>query len=85
MNNKNDSSYWDDIIGCLLVIILMCIDYDILIEDGGGGTRGEWLVNIFIILNMYLGKVGVYLCLAGLFLFFLTNAIRNILKNNKNE
>ena len=42
MNNKNDSSYWDDIIGCLLVIILMCIDYDILIEDGGGGTRGEW-------------------------------------------
>lgn len=84
MNNKNDSSYWEDIIGCLLVIILMCINYNTLISEGGG-PRGELLVNIFILLNRYLGRIGVYIFLGVLFLWFLISAIRKIWKNSRND
>lgn len=79
MNKRNNLSYFEDIIGCLLVIILICINYSTLLSDGGG-PRGESLINIFIILNYYLGKIGVYALLVLLFLWFLISAIRKILK-----
>lgn len=81
MNSRNDFTYWEDIIGCILLIVLMCLNYSTLVAEGGG-PRGGFLVNVFIILNKYLGEVGVYLLLEILFLWFFVSVIRKIRKIN---
>lgn len=85
MKNKNEFPVWEDILCCFLIIILFCVKYSTLITDTGGDTRGQSLIQMFIILDKYLGEVGIYIFLGILFLWFLISAIRKILKRNSDD
>ncbi len=85
MRKKNNLSYWEDVLGCILVLILFCSNYSLLIKESGVRSRGQSLTYILILLNKYFEEIGVYVFLGILFLWFFIRAICKILKNNKNE
>ena len=85
MRKKNNLSYWEDVLGCILVLILFCSNYSLLIKESGVRSRGQSLTYILILLNKYFEEIGVYVFLGILFLWFFIRAICKLLKNNKNE
>lgn len=81
MGKKYDYSHWGfDLLGCICVIYLFICNYQILLKPSNINNKGDILTNIFIILNRYLGQIGVYVLLGGLLIWFLISAIRKILK-----
>ena len=84
MSKKYDCSHWGwDLFGCIGIIYLFSCDYQILLAPSSFSNKGDILTNIFILVNKYLGEIGVYLVLVGLFLWFLISAIRKIWNNNE--
>ena len=82
MNKKYDYSHWGfDLLGCVGIIYLFICNYQILLEASDSNSKGKIITNIFILLNRYLGKLGVYVLLVILFLWFFISAIRKIMKN----
>lgn len=82
MNRKYDYSPWVfDLLGCICVVYLLTCNYQILLEPSNISNKGGILTNIFIFLNRYLGQIGVYVLLGGLFIWFLISVIRKIMKN----
>ena len=71
MSKKYDYSHWGfDLLGCIGIIYLFLCNYQILLTPSSSGNKGDILTNVFLLLNRYFGKIGVYLFLGGLFLCF---------------
>ena len=67
------------------LFIYFYVTIKFLLTPSSSGNKGDILTNVFLLLNRYFGKIGVYLFLGGLFLCFFVSAIRKIWRSNHDD